>query len=248
MKALFHLIVLIGISYLFSCKNNPNRTEADKQMTENNLFKNKITLANLALNILNDKTNSNIWNLSDLDTSSIITFEDYFTDAKNKTQLVLINGFAGLSAGTNQTLLILLACNDTLNIIWSGQTTAFNNDAIMDLNDDGIKEITTTSSSIWMGTCSETFNIINFQNGNRNILYQAESISHIDCGLPDLTSQFKIGDTLENIRLCSIIKDEQNNFQVEEIHTVKVFNGGTTNESVVDMLNITVDSLRISLR
>lgn len=247
MKTVYHLIVFISISYLFSCKNNPNPTEADKQITENNLFKNKITLANLALNILNEKTNSNIWNLSDLDTNSIITYEDYFTDAENKTQLVLINGAAGLSAGTNQALLILLSCTDTLNVLWSGQTTAFNNDDIMDLNGDGIKEIATTSSSIWMGTCSETFNIINFQNGNRNILFQAESISYIECGLPDLTAQFKIGDTLENMRSCSIIKDEQNNFQVEEIHTVKVFNGGTTNESVVDRVNITIDTLHISL-
>jgi len=185
--------------------------------------------------------------LSDLDTTNIVSFGDYFTEANIKTQLVLINGAAGLSAGTNQALLILLSCTDTLNVLWSGQTTAFNNDDIMDLNGDGIKEIATTSSSIWMGTCSETFNIINFQNGNRNILFQAESISYIECGLPDLTAQFKIGDTLENMRSCSIIKDEQNNFQVEEIHTVKVYNGGTTNESVVDRVNITIDTLHISL-
>lgn len=86
--------------------------------------------------------------MSDLDTTNIVSFGDYFTEANIKTQLVLINGAAGLSAGTNQALLILLSCTDTLNVLWSGQTTAFNNDDIMDLNGDGIKEIATTSSSI----------------------------------------------------------------------------------------------------
>ena len=167
----------------------------------------KAAIIKIATGIIKEQPTSEIWNLADLDTNSIISFEDYFTDTKNKTQLVLINGSAGLSAGTSQALLILLACTDTLKVIWTGQTTAFNNDAIKDLNEDGIKEITTTSNSIWMGICSETFNIINFQNGKRNVLYQATSISYIDCGLSDLTSQFKIGDTLENLRSCAIIKD-----------------------------------------
>ncbi len=207
----------------------------------------KSVIIKIAREIIETPANKEIWNLADLDTNSIISFQDYFTDSTIKTQLILIDGTAGLSAGTNHALLILLTCDDSLKVLWSGQTTTFNNDAIKDLNGDGIKEIATNSNSVWMGTCSEIFNVINFKNGHRNLVFQAESISYLDCGLTDLTTQFKIGDTLENIRSCSIIKDEQNNFQVEEIHTVKVFNGGTTNESVVENLNITTDTLRISL-
>jgi len=98
----------------------------------------------IADSLINETETENIRNLSEIDTGQIFTTEDYFTSAATKNRLVLVDGTAGMSAGSADNLLILFACTDPISIIWAGQVGDFAQAGIRDLNNDGIKEIIST--------------------------------------------------------------------------------------------------------
>lgn len=98
-------------------------TEAEKFDCKS--LKDKKVILEFANSIIAKKDNKNIWNISEIDTNEFFTCEDYFTNSKKKNRLVLIGGNAGLSAGSEDNLLILFSCIDSLNILWSGQVGEF---------------------------------------------------------------------------------------------------------------------------
>jgi hypothetical protein len=84
---------------------------------------------------------------------------------------VLVGGSAGMSSGTANNLLILLACLDTLKIICAGQVGDIDQSDIRDLNNDEIKEIVCRSSTMWMGECNDSYEIFYFNGGKQNFLF-----------------------------------------------------------------------------
>jgi hypothetical protein len=207
----------------------------------------KAFIYSLSESIIGDKSNSNIWNLSDVDTSNIMVIKDYFISRESKNKLILVSGSAGLSAGSASNLLILFACSDTPAVIWAGQESGFLQNDIRDLTGDGIKEIVCTTTAQWMGECDNIFEIFNFRNGNKNSVYKAHSISIIDCGGEESYEHSK-GDTLEDLYNCSIIELKGQQFAIQQIHTVRIFNGGTKEHEILARSLISSDTATIRLQ
>ena len=231
--------------------------EAEKMLAERDDFskeaKNKIY--EIAKSIIDNKDNNeNIGNLYGITTTSFFTTEDYFTNSETKNRLVLISGEAGTSSGTARNLLILFSGIDTYNVIWSGQVSEFIQDDIVDINGDGIKEIVMNSGWVWMGYIGEYYQIFNFKNGKKNDIFTVRSTSVLDCdydgndvfmNYPDL---YKQGDTLENKFDCSLIKLNDTEYGVKQIHTVKIHNGGQTEQEILKKVKVFSDTTNIKLK
>ncbi len=192
---------------------------------------NKSDIYNIAKSILDKKENEEIWNLHELDTTEFFVTDDYFTNPKIKTRLVLIGGIAGLSAGTEDNMLLLFSCTDSLQVIFAAQWGDFTQSDIKDINGDGIKEIIYQSSMMWMGECNDSYSIFNFLDGKQNVLFFASSFSILGCGLENLSERYKKGDTLETKSDCSLT-EVNNKYIVKNIQTIKVHNGGKTDEEI----------------
>jgi len=228
--------------------NQPEKDTKFGQKIDCNSLQDKKVIFEIATFILNKHDNDQIWNLSEIDTTDFFTTEDYFTNSKTKNRLVLIGGSAGMSSGSADNLLILLACSNSLNIIWSGQVGDFTLTDIADLNCDGIKEIVVKASAMWMGECYDSYNIFNFKEDKQNYIYKAHSTSVIECGRDDLSEIYKKGDTLENMFDCSLIKINDKNFKVQQIKTTKIHNGGKTGDEVLKKLKVIVDTTNVKLK
>ncbi len=249
MRSLY-LILLFSLISLSAC----NFPKVNKASTETE----KLTCADLAdidqiipiaTSTINAHKNDNIWNLSTpVDTSRFFSIEDYFIDAKRKSRLVWLGFDAGMSAGSANNLLMLFNCADTPVLIWSAQVGLINKDEIKDLNQDGIKEIVCTRSMMWMGECNESYNIFNFKGGHQNILFAANSQSYIDCGNENYNERYKIGDTLENSSECLLMPPgKSSSWQVKQIHTLKIHNGGKTDGLIMKRLRVVKDSCTIEI-
>ena len=203
----------------------------------------------MAESIINAHNNNKIWNLSaPADTSRFFSIEDYFIDAKSKSRLVWLGFDAGVSAGSANNLLMLFNCADTPVLIWSAQVGLINKDDIKDLNNDGIMDIVCTRSMAWMGECNESYNIFNFKDGHQNILFAASSQSFINCGNDNYNERYNIGDTLESSSECLLMPTgKSNSWQVKQIHTLKIHNGGKTDELIMKRLKVVVDSFTIEI-
>ena len=205
---------------------------------------NRSEIYNIAKSILDKQENEEIWNLHELDTTEFFVTDDYFTNPKTKTRLVLIGGIAGLSAGTEDNMLLLFSCADSLKVIFSAQWGDFAQSDIKDVNGDGIKEIIYQSSMMWMGECNDSYSIFNFLDGNQNVLFSANSFSILGCGLENLSDRYKKGDTLEIKSDCSLTK-VNNKYNVKNIQTIKVHNGGRTDEEIEKKLIEIRDTLNM---
>lgn len=242
---IFILIFTIGV---FACNNIADKTSGKERKFDCNMLTDKKVIFEIAKSIIEKKDNEQIWNISEIDTTDLFTTEDYFTNPKTKSRLVLIGGNAGMSSGTADNLLILFSCSDTLEILWSGQVGDFNQTDILDLNGDGIKEIVCNSSMIWMGECGDNYNIFNFKGGLQNFVFTSHSTSVLDCGRDNIGELYKPGDTLEINHGCSLIKLNDREFGVRQIRTTKIHNGGQTDEEIKKNLRVVVDTTTIKLK
>ena len=242
-----YLIILILILGLFACKNFTDKARKQELQFDCNSLTDKKVIYKIAKSIIDKHDNDQIWNLSEVDTSDFFTTEDFFTNSKTKNRLVLIGGNAGMSAGTADNLLILFSCSDTLNILWSGQIGDFNQSDIIDVNGDGVKEIVCNSSMMWMGECNDSYNIFNFKDGKQNFIFGVHSNSVIDCGYDNIAELYKQGDTLENMFDCSLLKLKDKEYGVRQIHTIKIHNGGQTDEEMLKKIKVIMDTTIVKL-
>lgn len=247
MKSNLFISAFILLIVYAACNNPEPRTVSDqKSKFDCRTLVDKKTIYNIAQSILDSGNSEHIWNLSEVDTTAYFTTEDYFTNTVTKNRLVLIAGTAGMSAGTASNLLILFACSDTLSIVWAGQVGPFTKADIKDLNNDGINEILSSTDWMWMGECGSSYYIYSFKNGKPHSLYEARSSSFVDCGNESLNQIFKKGDTLANQISCSLLQKD-NGYVMQQIRTVKMHNGGETDEDILKNLAIRTDTAIIGL-
>jgi len=247
MKRHTYIIIIVLTIGLFACNNFADKSSMKEKQFDCNSLTDKKVIYKIAKSIIDKHDNDQIWNLSEIDTTDFFTTEDYFTNPKSKNRLVLIGGNAGMSAGSADNLLILFSCSDTLNILWSGQIGDFNQSDIIDVNGDGVKEIVYNSSMMWMGECNDSYNIFNFKDGKQNFIYGAHSNSVIDCGYDNLAEIYKPGDTLENMFDCSLLKLNNKKYEVRQIHTIKIHNGGLTDNEILKKIKVILDTTIIKL-
>ncbi|MFN8416369.1 MAG: hypothetical protein U0U66_08565 [Cytophagaceae bacterium] len=200
----------------------------------------------IADSIVNQHSNKEIWNLSNIDTIEFYTIEDFFINKKTKNRIVLMGGSTGFSSGTADNILMLFSYPDTLKVLWAGQLGDFETKDIIDVNKDGIKEIVCTASSMHMGECHETYTIFNLKNGKKNYLFTSRSFSVIDCGFDNIYETHKKGDTLEIENNC-LLNSNPSGYYVQKIQTTKIFYGGNSVDELKSKLKITVDSSDIKL-
>jgi hypothetical protein len=223
--SLFPLITL----FMVSCSSNQEKTCHE-------VLREKKQLVSIAKSTIKkwraDPDNSSyvIWNLEEVDTNRVTYYEDHFTNPRTKNILVLMQGEAGLSAGTAHNLLMLFDCNAPApKVLWAGQAGEFAPADVRDLNGDGIKEINIQSGMTWMGECNDLFDIINFKDNKRNFLYQAHSFSHLDCGSDNFSfSRYTVGDTLAKKIDSKILPGTNGKFRIRQIVSTVLYDGSTT--------------------
>jgi hypothetical protein len=115
------------------------------------------------------------------------------------------------------------------------------------VNGDGIKEIISNTSYVWMGECGDNYRIYNLKGANKNTLFSAQSSSLIGCGRDDLAESFKKGDTLERSYDCSLQKLNDKSSVIRQIQKVKIYQGGETDEEIEKQLKVIVDTTEIRL-
>lgn len=146
------------------------------------------------------------------------------------------------------TQLMLFACSDTLMIFHVGVEGSIEPGDIGDLDGDGVPEFVCRSSVMGLGECETGYAIINFKGGRRNELYQVYASSLLDCGLDDLAARTSEGDTLDTKYNCSLVRQENSRFAVQQIRSVKVHNGGSTDNEIRKSLVVSTDTVLVQLR
>lgn len=243
------------LTILFACntgqENKPNgqpvRAQVQAHKVDCNVITDKLYIYNISNTIIDKDQNGRIWNLSEIDTADFFTTEDHFINATTKNRLVIVGGEAGLSAGSANHLLLLFSCADSLRVVWYEQTGKVTAADITDVNGDGIKEIISNTGGVWMGECFDHYSIYNFKEGNKNTLFSAQSTSLLGCGHDDMAEAFKKGDTLENRYDCSLQKLNDKTSVVRKIQTVKIYQGGETEEEINNRLKVVVDTTTVRL-
>ena len=248
MKRHTKLLMIVWTLGLFACNPLADKPKEKEQHFDCNSLTDPKVIYKIAQSIIDKHKNDQMWNLSEMDTTNFFTTEDYFTNPATKNRLVLLAGNAGMSSGNANNLLILFSCADTVNIVWSGQIGDFKPSDIKDVNGDGIKEIVCSSGMTWMGECNENYDIFTFKDSKKNVLFTAHSTSVIDCGFDNLTERYKKGDTLENKFECSLINLHDKAYQVKQIHTIKIHNGGKTDPEMLQNIKVTKDTTIIQLQ
>lgn len=242
MKVIYKIFFLAGVIFSLSFISSKKRANEN---CEAKFTKEELIAVGQA--ILNEGGNENIWNLHELDTSEFYTLDDYFISATEKSKLVLIGGIAGGSAGSSDNLLMIVDCyEDEINVRWAGQFGDIIKRGIVDVNKDGIKEIISNSFSVWMGECNDFNTVYNFSNLDDIISFRSHSYSFIECGAIDLKNHSK-GDTLQLDIKFDLITEEDRSF-VEEHRTIKIHNGGTTDEKILKNLLVKTDTIYTILK
>lgn len=186
------------------------------------------------------------WNLGELDTSSYFSTNGHFVNKEEKHQLIIIEGSAGLSAGNASNLWILLSCDEGNKVIFYKQAPMIDTKNIKDLNGDGIDEIIEEFFTMWMGSCYETYSIVNFVGGKQNTLYKKKSFSHIECGGLDYANIFSEGDTLVSETKVEL-KESEGKYSLIEKNTYKISTGGKTDDEITEKLKVTTEEKEITL-
>ena len=240
------LLVILTCLSLFNCSNSRRNHEAIAELNCDSLSDKKVVYA-LAKSVLGNKDNRKIWSIVDVDTNDMLIVEDYFTNAKSKSKLVLIGGNVGAATDSADYLLMLVNCSGAPEIVWSEQVLQFYEDAIIDLNGDGIKEIIIASEDMKGGECNSVYSVFNFKNAQKNRLYERQSRSVIDCGSDDLIQAYTMGDTLSNSYNVAHLKENGRTCRIRQIHTIKIHNGGKTNSDMLEKLKTISDTIYVDL-
>ena len=227
MKTLIKILTVLTVLTICSCGAKTQECNADAAVENPDLIVDREFVFNTAIAIVNEWDNDNIWSLSDeIDTARFAAMEDFFTNTETKNKLVLVGMDAGTSAGNTDYLLILFDALDSTKVLWAGQESNVFRSGIADLNGDGIKEILSITGATWMGLYVESCTVYNFKDGKKNILFETPESAYY---FGDDFSIFQKGDTIEYSFVCSIDK----NNELQQTHTVKIFNGGKTEKEVL---------------
>lgn len=238
---LFLIILMVAIP---ACNNNNKTTGSAKHIASRNCPRpdDMAAIYPIARSAIDNHDNDQIWNLSEIDTTDLFYSEDYYTSPSVKSRLVVINGSAGLSAGSAHRLLLLFSCPDSFKLLWAAQVGDINPKWIFDLNGDGIKEIVETTAATWMGECTQAYMIYNFKDARKNVLFNAVSNSVLQCGRENLGQLYKRGDTLETHFDCLLVRTIDKNYGVRQIRTFKMHNGGDSDEEILKNLKVNADT------
>jgi|GEM_PF-6438400 len=243
MKSFIYPVLILLITA--SCNN---ATAPLQKATGCDLLTDSIILQTADSILEHHEKNTNIWNLSELDSDGFSLTDDHFINAETDSRLVLIHGQAGLSAGCANSLLILFDCQASPSVVWCGQVGIIDTN-FQDLNNDGIVDIVAKTETVWMGECNSSYEIFNFKGGKQNTLYSAFSQSLIDCGSDDtLATRYKPGDTLEANYVSSLVKSSRNSFAVKKISTFKIHNGGSNDSELMQHMKIVRDTVIVELK
>lgn len=242
MKFLNYFLFVILLNNFCSSPNNSSHQEAIHTTVDCNA----LNYYQIGQQIINKENNEHIWNLFLIKRKPFFIKKDYFTNLRIKDNLVIFEGEAGVSAGNASNLLLLLACQDTLQIVYAAQVGEIDTLNLRDLNKDGLKEIIVTQGMAWQGECNETYSINTFANYQHHKLFSANSQSFLACGSEniDFTS---IGDTLENWNNCSIMQQNDHYF-VKKIRTIKIHHGGKNYKEIEKQATVKVDTLLIEIK
>ena len=244
-------LILILLAGLIACNNNSTKVTTNnapqQPVFDCNSITNKEFLYHIADSLITNHKGGEYFSLRDFDTADVFITEDYFTDNKTKTTLVLMGVEGNPSDGTGQNLLILFSCGNTYRIINAAQSGTFTPLDIRDLNGDGVKEIVVQSSQAYEGTCSDLYEVISFKDEKKQTLFSRQSTSDVNCGI-DLSERYKTGDTVEHKFDCSLINNKTGTYNIRQIETIKINNGGTNDSEVVGNLIIKTDTTQITLK
>ena len=240
----FYAVLLLLAVAIYGCKHLPHKTTG----SDCSILKDKSYIYSIGQAIIENKNNDDIWNLSSVDTSYVYSTTGYFVDTINKDRLILVGAEAGISAGNANNLLILFSCADTPTVLWAGQTGDVSQGmAEIDLDGDGIKELIENTHTMWMGECNDSYSIFNFKGGKRNFLHRSRSTSSINCGMNDLAKVFQKGDTLEHTYRYFPPPYIKHSVILRGIETVKIHNGGKTDEEIIRRLKVSTHTIEIPL-
>jgi len=268
MKPYIILILTLGV---IACSNNPHKIATTdsvqyRQSSNVNPLTDKGLIYHIADSIvtsIENKISKNeykeYFSLRNIDTTDALIVEDYFTNNKTKTTLVLLDAEGNPPDGTDHYLLLLLSYTDTYNLISVEQSGDFTPSDIRDLNGDGVKEIIICDSSAQEGISSDSYSIVNFRNGKMQVLFSRLSESKIyydNNGLAtdyhandyDLAERYHVGDTLEHKFECSLINNKTGTYNIRQIETSKIHNGGANDSEIVMNLIIKSDTTEIKLK
>jgi hypothetical protein len=90
-------------------------------------------------------------------------------------------------------------------------------------------------------------NIITTKYGKQHTLFNAVSTSVLDCGREDFGTLYKKGDTLETHFDCSLLRAGDKKYEVRQIRTIKIHNGGHADEEILRNLKVSVDTIITAL-
>lgn len=244
MKHIAFFLLALSVLLFFSCKNTSNKsqTESCSKLSD------KAFVMHMADSILKNAVNiETIWNLSELDSSIYFVVDDYFTNTQTKDRLIVIGGSAGISAGSADHLWLLVGCTGNTPVIWTGQMSEVTTKDILDVDNDGIKEIINYTGSVWMGECHDYYEIMNFKGNKKNVLYSASSFSFVDCGWENFSESINTNDTVEVQYTNELIKIG-NTHVIRQTKSSKIYQGGDTDAEAIQKLKIVIDTATIELK
>lgn len=206
--------------------------ETHKECTEPT----KVFIYQKSQEIISEKINKKIWNLSEIDSADIQILRGHFSKTEEIEYLAVCGGKAGLSSGDADNLILKISCNKNNNqfsVDWVSQGSKIKQEDIKDLDKDGLDEIIQTNSYTWMGECGETIHIFNLKNNRLNTLYKSTARSVIDCG-GSFAGYSQVRDTLAT-EVKIELKDTNNDgiFELIENKKFLIHNGGTTEEEII---------------
>lgn len=232
-----HLTALIGLFLLISCSSQP---DTKKLTLKEQIFRK-------SQRILNNHDDQKIWNIISIDTSDIKIYKGCFISPNDSVLFISINGEVEEASGFGMINRLNLVghINDSLIVDYYQQGALPK--IIQDFDNDGIDDFYFEMSSSNMGICIDYYLVVNFSNRDETFLFKRIDESVLECGALKEESN-NIGDTLSTSRSLKFIDfDNDKNHEIIMTNEYKIYNGGKSEENILDSLKIiqTVDTIRI---
>jgi hypothetical protein len=245
---------LIFFALLSSCVNSNKKLELTDEIEEPHHFqldcsilKDKEFVYNYAKEVIKDRSKEGIFDFFEIvENGNIFAEEDYFLSADQKHWMILVKGKSSTSI-VDDNLLMFFKCADSLELVNAMPTLLPEIDKIVDLNNDGIKELVFLSDLLRQGEYHKRLDIVSFKDNDFNILYSAEGFSHIDTGWDDFDKYPKKGELLEEMPDWKLEKLDNGEHVIKEVIVRKYHNGGKTDEEILKKLIIKRDTTIINI-
>jgi hypothetical protein len=171
----------------------------------------------------------------------------HFTSSRELQMLVLIDVDLGSSWGTHDNLMMLFNCPQNPDLI-DVALVCDPEGKPMDLTGDGLDELITSDFGVHMGECNEWYHIWSWKEGKAEIIFEANSLSHVGCGGGWSSDVLEPADTLAcHYRHQLSDEDGDGKFEVLQIREISIQNGGTTESEIMEQMITTTDSVVIRL-